>query len=94
MAIQSTGLSKYEKKRKRLRAADDDAQLTQLLFSRKQAAKILGDVSHAKLKDLEAKGILRPVRLDPHCPTGQVFYTGDNLQQIARGGDEGDADAE
>jgi hypothetical protein len=86
MSAQSTGLSKDEKKGARLRATAPPA-LDQLLYSRKQAQQLLGGVSVATLQRLEARGVLRPKRLDK-SKNGQVFYTGDNLRELVEGGDD------
>ena len=93
MSISSTALSKHEKKRARLGATATE-QLTrkptgkpptkQLLFSRKQASEVLGGVSLKTLKQLEADGVLKPVRLNRHRPTGQVIYAYSNLMEVAQ----------
>jgi hypothetical protein len=74
--------------RERVRASVDDALPERLLYSRKQAAEKLGNVSLATLKRLEDEGILRPVRLNKRRPTSQVFYSHSNLMAVAKGEDE------
>jgi hypothetical protein len=54
--------------KERVRASADE----RLLYSRKQAAELLGNISLATLKRLEDEGILEPVRLNKRSATGQV----------------------
>jgi hypothetical protein len=84
MPIRST--SKHEKQ-ERIRASAYDVLPDRFLFSRKQAAELLGGVSLATMKRLESEGVLQPVRLNKRSATGQVFYTHDNLMEVAGGGD-------
>jgi hypothetical protein len=66
--------------------APDDALPDRLLYTRRQAAELLGDVSLATLKRLEDEGVLRPVRLNKRSATGQVFYRHSNLMAVVQGG--------
>jgi hypothetical protein len=87
MAVQSTALSKHEKRGRASASADaasPDRAASRLLYSRKQTQQLLGDVSIATLIRLERAGILRPKRL-LNSPTGQVFYTHENVVEVARG---------
>jgi hypothetical protein len=89
MSAQSTGLSKDEKKVRRRYRAHERSSLDQLLFTRQQARRLLGNVSVATLQRLEAQGILRPKRLDPSkAGIGQVFYTRANLLELVGDDDE------
>jgi hypothetical protein len=49
---------------------------------------LLGGISLATIKELEAAGVLIPKRLDPRRVNGQVFYTDANIRAVA-GADEG-----
>jgi hypothetical protein len=60
-----------------------------LLYSRKQTSELLGGISLAKLKELEAAGVLIPKRLDPRAANGQVFYTHRNVHAVASDDDGG-----
>jgi hypothetical protein len=53
----------------------------QLLFSRAQAAKLLGGLSFATLIRLEKAGRLRPVKL-LNNPSGKTFYTARDLEAL------------
>jgi hypothetical protein len=72
--------------KERVRASADE----RLLYSRKQAAELLGNISLATLKRLEDEGILEPVRLNKRSATGQVFYRHSNLMAVAQGADRDD----
>jgi hypothetical protein len=63
-------------------------QLTPLLYNRKQASQLLGNISEHKLRELERSKRLVAVRLNKHSPTAQVFYTHENLVALARGDDD------
>jgi ribosomal protein S25 len=65
-----------------------DTLSNRLLYTRRQAAELLGNVSLATLKRLEEEGILKPVRLNKRSTVSQVFYTHSNLMAVARGGGE------
>jgi hypothetical protein len=52
------------------------------LYPREQARQILGGISIATLVRLEKAGVLKPIRLNKHSPTAQVFYTGFNLREL------------
>ena len=54
-----------------------------LLYSRKQGAVMLGDVSVSYMKRLEEAGVLHPKRLNRSSRRGQVFYTHDDLVAAA-----------
>jgi hypothetical protein len=89
----STTQHKHEQ-RERVRAPADDLP-ERFLYSRKQAAKLLGGISLATLKRLEDEGILKPVRLNKRSPSGQVFYTHNNLMEVAQDEDDvGDNDGD
>jgi hypothetical protein len=89
MSVQSTALSKHEK-RKRVRAsASPDIPSEPVIavigkiYSRKVASELfLGGISVASMKRMEAEGILKPVRLNKRSATSQVFYTHDNLMKV------------
>lgn len=57
----------------------------QLLVSRAEAARILGNCSTATIIRLQKDGRLRPVRLNPRKPTAQVYYPAEQVQAIAQG---------
>jgi hypothetical protein len=71
------------------RNQDQRPPLRPLLYNRKQASQLLGDISEHKLKQLEQAGDLIPVRLNKHSATAQVFYTHKNLVKLARGDAKG-----
>jgi|GEM_PF-6933176 len=56
-----------------------------LLFTRKQAAELLGGINHSTLRRLESAGLLKPVRLNPG-PGAMVFYRADNVRAVAMEG--------
>jgi hypothetical protein len=56
----------------------------QLLFSRKQAAEVLGRVDVSYIRRLEKTGVLRPVRLI-RSPSAMVFFTAENIAAVAAG---------
>ena len=43
--------------------------------------KFFGGISIATLARLEKLGVLKPIRINKHSPTAQVFYTGLNLRE-------------
>ena len=55
------------------------------LYSRENARRILGGISVASLIRLERANVLKPIRLNKHSPTGQVYYTGSNLRETVLG---------
>jgi hypothetical protein len=61
----------------------------QLLVSRQDAARLLGNVSVATCIRLEKAGILQPVSLNPKSSTSQKFYTQDNVLSVAAQKDAG-----
>jgi hypothetical protein len=79
---------------KRVRASADDlpsrALPERLLYTRKQAAELLGGISGASMKRFEEQGVLKPLRLNKRSVTGQVFYRHSNLMAVARGGGDDD----
>ena len=90
MSIQSSGLSKHEKRARRgatATARDEEppakSAKRRLLYSRKQAGELLGGSSERTLKALEAEGRLKMVRL--HRRKGPVLYTHENLMVVAKG---------
>ena len=56
----------------------------QLLYSRKQTARLLGYLSIDPIIELEQSGRLTPVR-PTGKPTSQVFYRRDELMALASG---------
>lgn len=57
----------------------------QVLVSRQDSKRLLGNVSTATLARLEKLGILKPIRLNSLAPRGQVFYARDNILSAAQG---------
>jgi hypothetical protein len=55
-----------------------------LLYSREQAARLLGGVCAMTLIRMEKRGVLKPIRLVPSA-NGRVFYTAENIAAVARG---------
>lgn len=64
-------------------------QQGQLLYSRQQAARLLGFKSVDSILELERQGKLTPVRPTGKA-TGQVFYRFAELEAIASGGEAAD----
>jgi hypothetical protein len=87
VSISSTALSKGEKKIARIRSERNAAAPGQLLYSRAQARQMLGGISIATLQRLEARGLLKPVRLNRVSATAKVFYRTCDLEALAGGGD-------
>jgi len=54
-----------------------------LLVSRKDAARMLGNVDVSTIRRLEKEGLLKPKRLNPRSPTAQVFYAIENVEAVA-----------
>jgi hypothetical protein len=65
-----------------------EADLDALLYSRVQARRLLGNVSIATLKRLEADGQLTPIRLNKRSPVAQVFYRSSQVRALAQMGTE------
>ncbi len=59
-----------------------------LLVSRKAAAAMLGGVNVATIRRLEKEGLLKPKRLSPRSPTGQVFFAYEDVVAVAQGGSD------
>jgi hypothetical protein len=68
-----------------MKSNTDQHLVSDYLYAREQARQILGGISIATLKRLEKASALRPIRLNKHSPTAQVFYTGVNLRELTRG---------
>jgi hypothetical protein len=58
-----------------------------LIVSRRDAAAMLGNVSVQTVIRLEAKGLLKPVRINP-TKLSQKFYRYADLVALAQGGDD------
>ena len=67
-----------------MKSNTDQYLISDYLYPREQARQILGGVSIATLKRLEKASVLKPIRLNKHSPTAQVFYTGVNLLEVTR----------
>jgi hypothetical protein len=59
-------------------------RLERLLYSRAQASELLGGASTTLLKRLEKQGALTPIKLSRRRQS-QVYYSHDNLMQVAAG---------
>ena len=62
-------------------------QLTPLLYTRRQAARLL-NTSVATVIRLEQRGILTPRKLY-QAQNGMTYYAREDLVRLARGGDDG-----
>jgi hypothetical protein len=60
-------------------------QLRRLLYTREQSAHVLGGVSIATIRRLEAEGLLSLIRLS-RSPTAQVFHRADQVHNLAEHG--------
>jgi hypothetical protein len=78
MSIQSTGLSKHEKRTSTGATRSD--RIRPLLVSRKDAAAMLGGVDVSTIRRLEQSGKLKPIRLTR--PRGQVFFSIENVNAL------------
>jgi hypothetical protein len=58
---------------------------TPLLVSRKDAARLLGNVDVSTIRRLENAGVLHPIRLDPRSPRAQVFFKYEEIIATAGG---------
>ena len=56
----------------------------QLLYSRAQTARALGDISIATVQRMEARGLLEKVRV-AGTPKGAVFHRAEQVRALARG---------
>jgi hypothetical protein len=68
-----------------MKSNNDQYLISDYLYPREHARQILGGISIATLKRLEKASVLKPIRLNKHSPTAQVFYTGVNLREAMRG---------
>jgi hypothetical protein len=64
-----------------------------LLYSRAQAAKLLGRISVASVIRLEQDGLLTPIKLNPNRPTSSTFYRASQVRRLAKGQEAGNAQA-
>ena len=62
-----------------------------LLYSRRQAKPLLGDISVATMLRLEALGVLIPIKPNG-TPTSMTFYSHENLLAVARARGTDDAE--
>jgi DNA-binding XRE family transcriptional regulator len=62
---------------------DPSSRPERLLYTRAQAAELLGGVNKATVVALEKSGRLAPVRLTGR-PTGQVFYKRADVLRLAQ----------
>jgi hypothetical protein len=62
----------------------DDVTPRPLLVKRTEAGPLLGGISSSQLIRLEKAGLLKPVKLSK-SPVGAVFYSYDNVLDVARG---------
>jgi hypothetical protein len=60
----------------------------QALYSRRYAARVLGNVHVSTIIRLERKGLLRPIRLNKHSQTGQVFYRVEEVMALLEGAND------
>ena len=82
--------SQFKSTTSTLRSVADDGAFDlheaghQLLYSREQARRLLGNISVSTLRRMERNRLLRPIR-----PTGarggRVFYSAGNVISVARG---------
>jgi hypothetical protein len=74
-------------RKNKLRSAEpeDCVPDPQLLYSRAQAARLLGNVCVMTVVRLEKRGLLTPVRLDRRSKSGQVFYRHSDLIALVNG---------
>lgn len=53
--------------------------LDQLLYSRKDVARLLGGIHVSTVARLEKQGQLHPIRLNRFSPNGQVYFRADEV---------------
>src|SRR4051812_16039632 len=70
-----------------LRSLREDTSAAPLLYSREQAAKLLGGISVATLIRYEAMGFLRPMRLNRSSRLSKVFYRRSDLLRFINDGE-------
>lgn len=63
--------------------ADKSHRPDRLLYSREQAAELLGGVSGNYIRRLEQQGRLKPIRLS-RSPVGMVFFRAGDLQKLIK----------
>lgn len=68
-----------------MKRTNSSADSQQLLYSREQAARLLGGVSISTITRLEQEGRLTPVRLS-NSKTGQVFYRSEDVIALTKTG--------
>jgi hypothetical protein len=62
------------------------ASVERLLYSRRQTAHALGDISIATVLRIENAGLLDKIRL-AGGPTGAVFHRAEQVRKLAEGGE-------
>jgi len=75
-------MSQVEATRRARQRAQSIAAITQLLYSRRQTAKVLGGISIATIQRLEARGLLDKVRL-AGSSNGAVFHRAAQVHALA-----------
>jgi hypothetical protein len=60
-------------------------QLRPLLVKRRDAARMLGNVTTTTIRRLEKDGLLHPVRINPRSPVAMVFFKYDEIVALAHG---------
>jgi hypothetical protein len=67
---------------------DKSTSPKRILYTRAEAAELLGGCSIYLLKTLESRGALTPVRLNRWSRTSQVFYRAEELLRVTKEGGE------
>ena len=80
-------ISDTEKARRARQRAQSLAAVEQLLYTRRQTAKALGNISVATVRRLEAAHKLDVVRL-AGSPNGVAFHRAAQVRALAKGGEE------
>jgi hypothetical protein len=84
MGIRRNWISDSEKARRARQRQQSLAAVEQLLYSRRQTAHVLGDISIATVQRVEKRGLLDIVRL-AGSPTGAVFHRARQVHELAEG---------
>jgi hypothetical protein len=59
--------------------------LRQLLVNRRDAARMLGNVTTSTIRRLEKEGLLHPVRINTRSPVAMVFFKYEEVVALAHG---------
>jgi hypothetical protein len=77
-------ISEHEQTRRAQQREQSLAAIEPLLYSRRQTARVLGNISVATIQRLEARGVLDKIRL-AGSPNGAVYHRAEQVHALAEG---------